>query len=415
VPYSVLVSDDLVIGPDGAITVTGEGLRARLSKGRGRYRLRGGTTGFLIFERIGRSYESGGRVLMSGEIVGTGTMLEIVDAISHNGWRGELVVSSGDDTRGLVFDRGALRGVRTNVRQERLGEVMIARGVLSQDQRRACLRDHGSKRRFGETAVDKGYIDREGLFDMLRAQAEQVFKTAMLLDAGDYVFVVLSEDAEAPSMTVHLPLQTLLLETVRRMDELSALREHVPSSEVYPRAVPGATRMSMQHALVPVATLCDGQHNVLDIARELRTDELSATKAVAQLVQLGAVEIGDRTSISREKIEPIVRQLNEVLREITDTVERNGGGKAMRSTLRAWVRDTPLHEHFGDSVSIEGNVSVDAVMQQLDKHARPIEEFVHAAHELISFAMFAASPALQRPAERALSKWVNQRMARLEV
>ena len=108
-PYFPFVSDDLVIGPDGELTVEGEALRARLAKLRGRYRLRGDGTGFVILERVGRSYESSGRVLMSGEVAGPNTMLEIVDAISHNAWRGELVVSNGEDTRGLVFDRGAFR------------------------------------------------------------------------------------------------------------------------------------------------------------------------------------------------------------------------------------------------------------------------------------------------------------------
>lgn len=414
-PYSGFVSDELVIGPDGEVVVEGETLRATLAVSAGRYRLRGGDTGLLILERVGKRRKGSGRVLMSGEIVGPSTVLEIVDAIAHHRWTGELCVLGGNGTRGLVLDGAALRGARTDVKNERLGEIMVSRGALTPEQRRICLRQIGSRRRFGEIAIDLGYLDRERLFEMLRAQAEAIFRGAMLVHEGHYMFVLTGDAAEAPPMTVHLPLQTLLLETVHRMDEMSALREQVPSSDVYPRAVPGATRMSMRHSLVPVAILSDGKHSVHDIAREMRTDELAATKAVAQLVQLGVVELGERENVSRATVEPVVRQLNEILHEIGDTVERHGGGKGIRSTLRAWVRDTPLAKHFGDSVSIEGNVSLDAVVRQLDAASveHPIEELVQAAHELISFAMFAASPSLPRPAERALSKWVNQRMASL--
>ena len=45
----------------------------------------------------------------------------------------------------------------------------------------------------------------------------------------------------------------------------------------------------------------------------------------------------------------------------------------------------------------------------------PLEALHGAAHELASFAMFCASPTLPREAERALSKWVNQRLTRMRL
>jgi hypothetical protein len=108
------------------------------------------------------------------------------------------------------------------------------------------------------------------------------------------------------------------------------------------------------------------------------------------------------------------------MREIRDTVERHGGSKGVKQmlwTLQAWIRDTEIGRYFDDAIRLDGDVSTDATLKQLNTlHLeRPLEELHRASHELISFAMFCATPTLTREAERALSKWVNQRLSRMRL
>lgn len=407
-------NDDLVIRPDGSVDVAPGMLKGRLALRAGRYRLIEGDPKLLILERTDAATAGRARVLMSGEIVDNHTVLEIVNLISHSDWSGELRVL-GETARALVIDRGALRGATTTVLGERLGEVMVSAGILDRGRLAECLRDQLSPQRLGEVAIERGYLTQEDLFAMLRLQAERIFRGALEVATGHYVFTLVDAETDASEMTLHLPIQALLMESVQRIDEMSALRERIPSGDLCPQSLPAAARMSMQHSLIPIAIRADGAHTIQEIARELRMDEVDATKRVLQLLQIGAIELKQKQDLSVHLVEPLVRQINDVLCEIRDTVARHRGEEQMRWTFESWVRDTPLEKVFGQTLHATGEVSAEEVVRRLraSPTAQPIEELADAAHELISFAMFAASPTLPRDAERALSKWVNQRMSKI--
>jgi hypothetical protein len=406
-------ANDLCIRPDGSVDVAPGTLRGRLALRAGRYRLRDGDPRLLILERADADTADRVRVLMSGEIIDRHTVLEIVNLIAHGNWSGELRVL-GEATRGLVIDRGALRGATTNVLAERLGEVMVAAGVIERSQLAECLREQLSPQRLGETAIERGLLAQDTLFRTLTSQAERIFQNALGVAEGHYVFSLIGE-ADAPAMTVHLPIQQLLMESVQRIDEMSALRERIPSGDLCPQSLPAAARMSMRRSLIPIALRADGTRSIHEIARDLHLDEFEATRRVLQLLQIGAVELTERRELSVDAVAPLVRQVNEILREIRDTVTRHRGEAQMRSTFQSWVRDTPLDQVFGEALHATGEVSADELVKRLRATSgeRTLDALVQAAHELIAFAMFSASPTLPRDAERALSKWVNQRMGRI--
>jgi hypothetical protein len=412
-------SRELAIREDGTLAATTEAGSEFLARNAGRYRIRDGAPGTLVLERSDAG-DKRARVLAMGEIVGKTTVLELISMIMHNGWRGELTVFDGQVGRGLLFDQGALKAAHSDVSSERLGEVMVSLAVITPDALARCVLSASPQRRFGEIALEAGFIDQKQLFEMLQVQAERIFQGALLVTSGHYHFVLPADDTDAPDTTLHLPVQSLLLESVQRIDEMAHFRERIPSGELRPVLTDTATRITLGESLRPVAGLVDGKHSILDISRELRLDEFEVTKRIMQLLQIGCVELKEQEQVSRERVERIVKQLNELLREIRDTVERHAGAKGKKQmlwTLQAWVRDTEISSIFGASLKLEGDISSDITLQKLMTSQRdhPLEALHGAAHELASFAMFCASPSLPREAERALSKWVNQRLSRMRL
>ncbi len=410
---------ELVIREDGALAGVDQAGTDWLAGHAGRYRILEGSPGVLVLERSDGENAGPGRVLATGEIVGKTTVLELIAMIANNGWRGELSVF-GEHTRRLMFDQGALKAAYSDVPSERLGEVMVALGVMSPDQLARCVLGTGRERRFGEIAIEQGFIDQKQLFEMLRGQAERTFQGALLVAAGSYTFVLAADDSEAPNTTLHLPVHALLMQSVQRIDEMAHFRERIPSGGLHPVLTETASRVTIGDSLRPVALLADGQHSIVEIGHELRLDEFEVTKRVMQLLQIGCVELKEKQALNREGVERIVKQLNEMLREIRDTVERHSGAKGAKQmlwTLQAWVRDTEIATYFGSAMRLDGDISAAATLRQLQElHAEHAFESLHrAAHELVSFAMFCASPSLPREAERALSKWANQRLSRMRL
>lgn len=411
---------EVVVHADGTIVAAGDSASELLSERAGRYRLVEGSPGMLVLERIDRDPNAQSRVLVAGEILAKTTVLDMVSFVGNNGWRGELTVLDGTYTRRLILDQGALKGVYSDAPSERLGEVMVSLGAITPDQLARIVLGGSPGRRFGEIAVEQGYVDQSELFAMLQAQAQRTFLAALLVRSGHYTFTLQSEDTEAPMLTLHLPVQGLLMESVQRIDEMAYFRERIPSGDVRPVMTEAAMRTTLRESLRPIAMLVDGTRSILDIGRELRLDEFEVTRQVMQLLQLGCVEVKEQPRLTRENVERIVKQLNEILREVRDTVERHAGAKGAKHvlwTLQNWVLQSEIASYFGSSTRIDGDISADATFRHLhsSRLEKPVEELHRAAHELASFAMFCASPSLPREAERALSKWVNQRLSRMRL
>jgi hypothetical protein len=411
---------EVVVRADGTIVASDATATEMLSERVGRYRLVDGAPGLLLLERIDENGAAPSRVLASGEIVAKTTVLDMVSFVGSNGWRGELTVLDGTYTRRLTLDQGALKGAFSDAPSERLGEVMVSLGAITPDQLARVVLSGSAGRRFGEIAVEQGFTDQKLLFEMLQAQAQRTFLAALLVQTGRYAFTLMPEDTDAPTMTLHLPVQSLLMESVQRIDEMAYFRERIPSGDVRPVMTETGIRITLRDSLRPIAMLVDGSRSIYDIGRELRLDEFQVTKQVMQLLQLGCVEVKEQPKLTRENVDRIVRQLNEILREVRDTVERHSGLKGAKQvlwTLQTWVAQSEIASYFGTTTRLDGDISVDATLRQLQNARldRPLEELHRAAHELVSFAMFCASPTLPREAERALSKWVNQRLTRMRL
>jgi hypothetical protein len=411
---------EISIREDGTVSAADPSASEFLGEHAGRYRVSAGPPGTLLLERSDAPAEKRARVLVMGEIIGKTTLLEVIGMITNNGWRGELHILGPTHTRRLLIDQGAVKATHSDAPSERLGEVMVSLGVITADQLARCVLSTTATRRFGEIAIEEGFVDQKVLFEMLQRQAERIFQNALLVTSGSYMFTLPAEDTDAPMTTLHLPVQAMLFESVQRIDEMAYFRERIPSGELRPVLTDGAARITLGESLRPVAGLADGKHSIVEIGRELRLDEFQVTKKVMQLLQIGCVELKEQQQLSRANVERIVKQLNEMLREIRDTVERHGGPKGKKQmiwTLQAWLKETEIAQFFGASMKLEGDISPELALRQLQtlKLHHPVESLHRAAHELASFAMFCASPSLPREAERALSKWVNQRLSRMRL
>lgn len=407
--------DVLVIGPDGGFEQVGSGARDLFKAAAGRHRLFAcGHDALLLRRADGKN----ARLLLAGEIVTRTTLLEAVSAIAQMQWEGDLEVHTPSSWRRFRIAGGALKGAWSGVLSERLGEVMVSAGLLGADQLAKCLRDGGPRRRIGEAAITLGFLNREQLFGALRMQTQRTFQNALLEDDG--YFVMLRHEApdssdDGPALLLHLPIQELLLESVQRIDEMALFRERIPNGECCPIATAQAMRMAIGDSLRPVMALADGEHSIMEIARALRFDEYQTTKRIAQLMQVGAVELRAERRLDEAAAANMIARCNQVLRRIFETVSRYGTTGDMHWTLDAWIRDTALSRYFQDALQPEGTIDAANVLvriAQLDDE-RPLDALQRALHELASFAMLSAGNVLPRDAERSLSRLVQQKLAQL--
>lgn len=403
--------EGVVVDADGSARCEGERTRAALGAQAGRYALITAAGGMLMLRRTddtgGEEASDGSGVLMAGQLLSRTSAAEIVSLIAQSGWRGELALDDGKHQRRLGLDQGVLRSASSNAPGELLGEVMLALGALDPAQLQACL-DDARGQRLGEVAVRRGLMSQQRAFELLGKQAQRVFDHAMLSEGGHYCFVRHGSDTTgAADVTLHLPVQGLLMESMQRVDEMAVFRERIPSGDMRPAPTADAGKLALADSLRPVAALIDGRHSVLDIARALSLDEFQATKLVAQLLSVGYAELHS-PALDESAAFALVERFNIVLARVGEAVaaRTQDSGDCM---LRQGMGEGPLLALFGAALRADGTLDPAATLRGL--HANTDEHGVHdlhrALHELTSFAIFAAGPVLNRDNERDLMSLVQ--------
>jgi hypothetical protein len=412
-------TDLVVIGPDGSIRVAGRGAERRLRDRAGRYHLVADAPGLLILkeETGGTSALQGTRVAMAGELLSRTSVLEVVNIVANANWRGELHVFDDDSHRVLAVDQGALKHAHSDHPDDRLGQVLYRNGMLSRAQLDELLRAIGPEKRLGQLLLEKQVLTQEQLFAQLQKQVEQIFFSALLARTGHYVFAVPDESAEPPNHTVHLPVQALLMEGVQRIDEMALFRERIPHDDVCPVAQPKVTQLTLDENAQLVLTYADGQRTIEDISRETGLGQFMTVKAIYGMMQQGGVLLKAKKTVDADGVRRLVRQFNDVLRDVFMAVATYGGIDQTRSTLEAWITGSGYGPIFGEHVEEDGSIPPARVVEAMAtvEADSPMEALHQALHELAAFALFAATTTLPRDQELALSRDVNSRLKRIRI
>lgn len=411
----------LLFGQDGELQAVVGDARPDLRRQVGHYRVLASTEELLILRRRGEGGDgTAERVLMAGEIVERSTILEVINVIVASRWAGTLHVFGDRANRSLGFDRGVLRHASSDHPDDRLDKVLFRIGALSPAQAEALYRDTGPDERFGQVLVSQGLADRKQLFHYLEQQMEQILLEAVLEEEGGYLFLVADEHGgsspldRAPTATAHIPLEQLLFAAAERLDRLKIFRKLVPADDARPVVVPGMDLSVLTSRARLVAGHCDGERSVREIAGETRLGRYETLAALYELVRSGRVEVEEPRPTAAGLADEVVKPFNASLECIYAALDGNDQAAA-RHEVREWVDtgengDAPHDGLLLDALGGDGLIRADALVAHLNgaDRRRRRDDVEGALHELVAFALVAASTRLPRAAERQLAETVHR-------
>lgn len=355
------------------------------------------------------------RVLMAGELVSRMTVLEIMNMVTSAQWNGSLFVCGPGATRELTITQGALKHARTDVESERIGELLIQAGLLTRSDLIRLLPQKRSSERFGQLLVREGLLREDALFTQLQRQTESIFYAAMLVEHGWYWFVTASESGEVPA-TVHLPVQGLLMEGVQRIDEMALFRERIPHNLFFPVASADARPAQLDAKGEAVLAIADGSRSIDDLNRATGLGEFITLKTVYGLLRGGQVKLRRGPTLDVTAARRMVRQFNEVIRDVFVAVGTYGSMARTSEALCSWLANGPHGPRIGVSVDIDGTLGVAEVLARIESASGGedvLQELHQALQELALYALFLASNVLPPQEQRTLARHVDHRLGLL--
>ncbi len=211
---------------------------------------------------------------------------------------GSLVLRQPAASATLFFDTGKLVSVVRPQSHERVGEMLIRTGKITPAQLQAALHMQSAvgTRPFGTILVEQGYINEADLHVSVRMAIETTVYELFTWREGEFEFRA-GEPPPPDEIQTPVPLlvESLIMEGVRRVDEMRRIKERIPDNDMVVRLSarrddPGG-EVNLTADEWRVFARVDAQQSINDFAQKLGWDTFQVSSVVFGLLVYGLVEV----------------------------------------------------------------------------------------------------------------------------
>jgi len=417
----------LDIDPHGRVVPQSDEVRRALADRAGRFQLLPAAPDLLVARRtpaVGGTAAQP-RCILAGDLNGF-PVADFVAFVHQSRMSGALTVSVAGAERSIAFKDGEVRRVQSSVLGERLGEVAVRLGFATEAQ---VAKLTGTGKPLGKALVDAGVLSANDLWKTFHEQVTTIFHAILLSRDGTFELV---DDAIAERLGTPLAVntQSLLMDGIRRIDEMSLFAARIPGPRAYVRPREPRRAITLKPPEHAILALVDGKRTVAEVAAHAHLSLFDATKILYHLAEAGYVEAVAHPALERgpvERLRDIAGGMNELFRLVMGAVPESGRA-AFRAGVRAfladasqtlapvWARAAHLDDGTLDEETTLGNLAAmkSGSLSRLEPSGDPARLLWAALREFLFFQLFLAGERLRPDADEALAAALRARLAALE-
>ncbi len=404
----------------GKIQLKDEADAKTLSHFAGDWSLGPSTSYMLLFERkqadtpVETSEASFlGKVLFAG-VVEEGSLLEFFNFLGENNRSGVLVIVSEGVKKSVFFKEGQIRYATSTDPDDRLGNVLFRYGMVDKAKLNEALGDRS--RRLGEKLVQMGVLGISDLYRAIKMQVEEIVYSTFLFTSGNFYFYEILATASLPSH-LHMATRNVLMEGLRRIDEMSYFRKKLPGAEVVPEVIKDCTVENLTAQEAGILALIDGRCNLEELSRRSHLGIFDTTRIVFHLMQGGIVRVKSTSSMANEasggedNIDKLLTAYNHVFQLIAAKAE--GFTPKLQRDLELFLAkfDGELAVLFS-GVGVNPDLSIDPArilrnMTRLSESSGVFSLVFKALQEIFYFLLFSAGISIDATVEADLANTIR--------
>lgn len=190
----------------------------------------------------------------------------------------------------IYFDRGRITYARIVNRRDRIGDLLVRDGLLTQEQLTGALELQGEEpdKRLGEVLVARKFISEKDLQLYIRMQIEEAIYHLFTWARGNFFFE--ADEMPEADILVSINPDSLLLEAARRVDEWSQIEKKIPSLDlIFEVEIDRLHRseLELNSEQETIARLFDGTRSVSEVADVIGIGEFDVGRTLYGLIQAG--------------------------------------------------------------------------------------------------------------------------------
>ncbi len=423
-----------------------------LSGRTGYFRLQNTSPDWILLLRSpaqGGMQETRPRVVLSGDC-GAFHLADLIAFLGQSRWTGVLRVTAPSGERSLLLKDGDVRSAASDSSGDRIGEVMVRMGYVTRLALEKVLAE-APPSRIGKALVERGLIKAHDLYKCLNEQISEIFHGIMLSKEGAFALIDQEIDEKALTHNLSLSMNGLLMDSIRKIDELTQFRKRIPHGRMYvlPRKQP---EDEIEPEEAAVLAYVDGRRTVIEVGQLARFSEFDATRIVHHLMEMGLVKVAEEpnaapvasttssinlTPVAAKRpappaatkqvvlsVEMVVGVFNTIFREVRDEVAARGTLEPFLTSANAALKGNGVSTSpvlngmsFGDDGMLESAELVEKYAQlSAEGHmgAEPLTSLKQALSDVMFFLLFQAGELLESAADEELARRVKEHLAALE-
>jgi hypothetical protein len=206
----------------------------------------------------------------------------------------------------IYFDTGIVMFAEIRSNPHPLGGLLLRTGKITEadlERARDMQQRQGDARRLGEILVALGAITKREVERQVRFQIEEVVFEVMSWNEGYFSFSEGTVSDVPTEIAVRIPVEALLMEGARRIDEWSRIETRIAHLGVVPTLAPPPEASGGELDLLPpeweVLALIDGRRDVRALATELARSDFDVAKTLFGMESAGVIVLLDPGTSTR--------------------------------------------------------------------------------------------------------------------
>jgi len=208
---------------------------------------------------------------------------------------GKLTLTTKGDQAELYFQNGKLVYATRYGQDERIGELLVRMGRITQEQLQQALRIQHTQEQnkpLGQILVGRQMVTQEEIYKCVRLQIEEITYALFGWTEGDFRF---QPEAAPPdeSVTIPLSIENIIMEGTRRIDEWARIKDRIPSLDVVVRFADQPHEKAKGVNLTPdewrVFARINGMHSIRQIAQQTGLGDFEVARIIYGFLSAGLV------------------------------------------------------------------------------------------------------------------------------
>jgi hypothetical protein len=418
----------------------------------GYFRLQNTSPDWIVLLRSpaqGGMQEHRPRVVLAGDC-GAFHLADLIAFLGQSRWTGVLRVTAPSGERSLLLKDGDVRSAASDSSGDRIGEVMVRMGYVTRLALEKVLAE-APPSRIGKALVERGLIKAHDLYKCLNEQISEIFHGIMLSKEGAFALIDQEIDEKALTHNLSLSMNGLLMDSIRKIDELAQFRKRIPHGRMYV-LLRKAAEEELEPEEAAVLAQINGQRTLIEVGQLARFSEFDATRIVHRLMELGLAKVAETpgaapatstpSTVETAPVAPkrplppaapkpvvlsvdmVVGVFNTIFREVRDEVAARGTLEPFLTSANAALKGNGVSTSpvlnglsFGDDGMLESAELIERYMQLTAEGqlgAEPIASLKQALSDVMFFLLFQAGELLESAADEELARRVKEHLAALE-